>query len=70
MARLEWIYQDEVAVDVVGKHGEVVPAAGADGKAAHVFCVEFGDRFDVHGELVYFDGGWRGGVRTGLAASA
>ena len=56
MAGLEGLYQDEVTVDVLCEHDEVVPAAGADGEAAHVVGVEFGDGFDVHDELVCFDG--------------
>ena len=76
VAGLKGLYQDEVAVDVVGKHDKVVPAAGADGEAAHVVGVEFRDGFDMHDELVCFDGGWRGGGAgtglgvVGLAASA
>ena len=65
MAGLEGLYQDEVAVDVVCEHDEVVPAAGADGEAAHVVGVEFAGGFDAHDELFCFDRGGRGG-RVGV----
>ena len=64
-AGLKGLYQDEVAVDVVGKYDEVVPAAGADGEAAHVVGVEFAGGFDAHDELFCFDRGGRGG-RVGV----
>ena len=39
VAGLEGFNQDDVAVDLVGEHDEVVAAARADGEAAHVVGV-------------------------------
>ena len=51
VAGLKGFNQDDVVVNLVGKHDGVVPAAGADREAAHVIGVEFSHGFDAHDEL-------------------
>ena len=56
---LERLDEDDVGVDVVGEHDIVVPAARADGEAAHIVGVELGDGLDAYVEF------FREGLRRG-----
>ena len=57
MAGMERFYQYEVGVYMVGKHDEVVAAAGADGETTHVVSVEFSDGLYPDVELFLLCGG-------------
>ena len=57
---LEGLDENDVGVDVIGKHCVIIAAAGADREAAHVVGAELGDGLDAYVE--FFCGGG-GGIR-------
>ena len=70
---LEGLDEDGVCVAVIGDHQVLVAAAGADGEASCVVCVELADGFQPDVELsgwgglgMFLDGGSRRGGEVGV----
>ena len=57
MTGLEGFDQDDVVVYLVGEYDEVVAAAGADGKTAHVVGVELA--YGFYQDMEFLDFGCR-----------
>ena len=54
--RMEGFDQNGIGVDVIRQNNVVVSAAGKDGEAAHVICVEIVDGLTDDGEFLGFFG--------------
>ena len=52
VAGLEWLHQDDIGVQMLGDHEEVVAALGANWEPAHVISVKFADGFRRDVELL------------------